>query len=239
MNSSTLEIYNYLDIHASHEEIKAKIDLPLENHIQKLISNEMLYLSNERIVRIDQNSENAFIFIWDSMIRHPMELIFEYFNLDYKIARNITESSHLDKDENATLRPDFMIFIERNSANAQQSDKKLLVFKGEEKASSNKLSEAKIELVKKISNKNINGSSVYFPLLFCYAAAGKNVQFFVIDRTINDEKNGKKKRNNENEITEMSDILDLTDSNQRTKIINIVTNIALIIVEWSKNDIFS
>ena len=123
------------------------------------------------------------------------------------------------------MRPDFTIFIERNSANSEQcSDRKLLAFKGEEKALSNhgKLKDAKNELVNKISNKNIKETSVYFPLLFCYAAAGKNVQFFVINR------------NNHNELNEISAILDLTNREQRMTIINIVTNMAFIIVNWCK-----
>lgn len=105
-------------------------------------------------------------------------------------------------------QPDFLVW----------NSKSILVFEGEEKEKTEDFQLAKDELIEKYSSM----CELFFgsiPFLFCYAAAGRFIQFFIIDRQSN--------------ITPTTaNYFDMSNPESRLRIVSTVLNITWCINEY-------
>ncbi|RGB22127.1 hypothetical protein C1646_678054 [Rhizophagus diaphanus] len=151
----------------------------------------------------------------DSMIKIPLENFNKYLegSLLIDIDRDKSDSSSTTK---GTQRPDFLCWI-----------KKLLIFKGEEKANVSDFDIARIELVEKFNVLN----SIFFgnvKFLICYAAAGSNMQFYVINSS-------KETVKNLNQLMPLTSVLNSINLVDRITILRTTVNIARIMLTISDN----
>ncbi|CAG8742424.1 18019_t:CDS:2 [Rhizophagus irregularis] len=220
------------------EELKTLIDAPLLRKLPVTSDEEIMFpdISNyvcttqgERrsaIAKINSNlftidtkfsgkSESMLHHPIDSMIRIPLENFNKYLggSLPIDIDRDKSDSGSTTK---GTQRPNFLCWI-----------KKLLIFKGEEKANVGDFDTARIELVEKFNVLDpIFFGNIKF--LICYAAAGSNVQFYAIDGS-------KETVKNPNQLMPLTGVLNSINLVDRITILRTTVNIARIMLTISDN----
>ncbi|PKY39887.1 hypothetical protein RhiirA4_415402 [Rhizophagus irregularis] len=176
--------------------------------IAKIISN--LFTID---TKFSGKSESMLHYPIDSMIRIPLENFNKYLggSLPIDIDRDKSDSGSTTK---GTQRPDFLCWI-----------KKLLIFKGEERANVGDFDTARIELVEKFNVLDpIFFGNVKF--LICYAAAESNVQFYAIDGL-------KETVKNPNQLMPLTGVLNSINLVDRITILRTTVNIARIVLTIS------
>lgn len=138
------------------------VDIPFRFIFEAAILNQIFSISGE----------NSLIYYLDYLVKNPLSYLSTFLKKPFDFGRNVSDK--LGKNSTMSInkkRPDFLVW----------NSKSILVFRGEEKEAKNVMHEAKDDLVSKCGSM----SEIFFgqiPYVFCYAAAGNNVQFFVINR---------------------------------------------------------
>ena len=133
------------------------VDIPFRFIFEAAILNQIFSISGENSL--------------DSLVKNPLSYLSTFLKKPFDFGRNVSDK--LGKNSTMSInkkRPDFLVW----------NSKSILVFRGEEKEAKNAMHEAKDDLVTKCGSM----SKIFFgqiPYVFCYAAAGNNVQFFVIN----------------------------------------------------------